>query len=90
MEKIIINRKNIDYISEYNGRYIIYFNGGRHIEIPKEFDADMFETCQDLGLAPTKNIKGRTMKVNAVTYIRYYQLDDFITIPLYKEKGDAD
>lgn len=84
MGKIIINRKNIDYISEYNGKYIIYFNGGRHIEVPKEFNADMFETYRDFGLGTTKNMKGKTMKVDTKTYIMFYKLSDFVEVPLYE------
>lgn len=84
MKKIIINRKNIDYISEYNGIYIIYFNGGRHIEVPKEFEMDMYEVHADLGLGTGEKMKGKIVKVDTLTYIRCYQLDNFITIPLYE------
>ena len=88
MRWITINRKNIDYISEYDGRYIIYFSGGKHIEVCERFEVDAFEVHQDLGLGTSEKMKGETMTVDTKIYIIYYQISDFVKVPLY-EVGDA-
>ena len=88
MRWITINRKNIDYISEYDDRYIIHFNGGKHIEVCERFEVGVFEVHQDLGLGTSEEMKGKTMTVDTTTYIIYYQISDFVKVPLY-EVGDA-